>query len=282
MPDHLPPPSWTDTLRTADGLWLFTQGWAPRAVPRARVVIVHGYAEHSGRYALLAARLVAEGYAVHTYDQRGYGRSEGRRAYVASFDRYGQDLHQFMAHVAAQSPPVPVFLFGHSMGGAVAACYVLDYAPPLAGLILSSPALRSNDAPLLQRLARVVGTLAPTLPTLPLDRTLLSRDQAVVVQARQDPLNYHGRYLARTGAEIIRAMRRLEADGEHLALPLLLLHGTADRITDPAATAELYERVDATDKTLELYEGLYHETFNEPEKALVIEDLLLWLEEHLS
>lgn len=279
MPDL--PPSWTDTLHTADGLRLFTQGWQPATPPRAQVVIVHGYAEHSGRYAALAARLVADGYTVQTFDQRGYGRSEGRRAYVASFDVYVQDLHRFMEQVKARSPHLPVFLFGHSMGGAVAACYVLDFAPPLAGLILSSPALRSNDARLLQKLAGLLGALAPRLPTLRLDCTLLSRDRAVVTQARQDPLNYHGRYLARTGAEIIRAMRRLETDGEHLALPLLLLHGTADRITDPGATAELYERADSTDKTIELYDGLYHETFNEPEKEHVIADILLWLEEHL-
>lgn len=275
------PPSATGSLLTASGSSLFTQHWLPDASPRAAVVLVHGYAEHSGRYAHVADHLNERGIAVYTYDQRGFGRSDGQRAYVESFDYLLDDLGRFLAHTRGRlAGDTPLFLMGHSMGGAVCALYVIERRPDLAGLILSSPAVEVNPdlAPLLRKMARFIGWLAPTLPTVRTPNGAISRDPAVVEDAANDPLNYNGRVLARTGAEMIRASRRIQARMHTIRLPLLVFHGTADQLTDPSASERLYHAAPSADKTLKLYDGLYHETLNEPEKEQVMRDLSTWIE----
>jgi alpha-beta hydrolase superfamily lysophospholipase len=274
----------TGTFRTKDGLKLFTRTWRPPAKPRAVVALVHGYAEHSGRYASLAADLVAEGHAVLGYDHRGFGRSEGRRAFVARFDDLLDDLDRFLDAVRQAYPDAPLFLFGHSMGGAVTALYALERQPErcrVGGVILSSPAFRTSEAPFLQKIAAVLGRLFPGLPTIPLDLDTLSRDPAVVEDIRNDPLFYHGRILARTGAEMIRAMKRIRAQASRFTLPFLLFHGLADRLTDPEGSRRFFHEAASEDKTLHLYEGLYHLTFCEPEKERVRGDVKTWLDAHL-
>ncbi len=282
-PAALPSQHYEGVLVTTDGLTLFAQGWQAAQAARSIVAVVHGYAEHSGRYAGLAAHLVGHGHAVHTYDQRGHGRSDGRRAYVHAFDRYLDDLDLFLASLQARFPEMPLFLFGHSMGGAVAALYCLERDAAVQGLLLSSPALKISQgvAPILQRLAAVVGRLLPWLPTVRLDRRLLSRDPDVVAQAEQDPLNFHGRMPARSGAELLRATKRIGRQMEALTVPLLLLHGADDGLTDPAGSADLYRRAASPDKTFHRYDGLYHETFNEPERAQVLAALTGWLNERV-
>lgn len=274
-------PDYTGTLRTADGLTLFTQGWEPTTPPRSVIVIVHGYAEHSSRYSDLATHFVQQGHAVQTYDHRGHGRSAGRRAYVHAFDDYLGDLGAFLDSVRRRFEGVPEFLFGHSMGGAIAALYCLEREMDFQGLILSSAALKTNEAPLLQKLSPIVGRLLPRLPTIGLDNSMLSRDPAVAQRVEADLLHYLGKMPARTGAEVLRAMQRIDQQMENLTLPLLLIHGTADQITDPAGSMACYERAQSDDKTLGLYPDLYHETFNEPEKEQVIEEITTWIDEHL-
>lgn len=276
--------SYEDTFQTYDGLRLFMQGWCPAdETPRSAIALVHGYAEHSGRHADLAHFLVRHGHAVHAFDQRGYGRSEGRRAYVQRFDQYLDDLDHFLERVRARTPDRPLLLLGHSMGGAVGALYCLERNPAITGLILSSPAIRiGDDVPdVLQRLSPVIGRLFPHLPTIRLDRRYLSRRDAVIREAERDPLNYHGRMPARTGAEIARAGRRIRERMEALQLPFLVFHGTADRLADVQGSCELYTHARSTDKTLGLYEGFYHETMNEPGRAQVLLSLAAWLDEHL-
>ena len=277
MPD---PRETTGTFRTKDGLTLFSRTWLPLTEPRAVVALVHGYAEHSGRYASFAADLVAKGHAVLGYDHRGFGRSEGRRAFISPFDDLLDDLYCFLDEVRKAHPDAPLYLFGHSMGGAVAALFALERPERhrLAGLILSSPAFQSNEAPLLQKIASVLGRLFPGLPTIPLDLDTLSRDPAVVEDIRNDPLFYHGRILARTGAEMVRAMKRIRAQASRFHHPFLLFHGLADRLTDPEGSRRFYHEAASEDKTLHLYEGLYHLTFCEPEKDRVRADVLAWLD----
>jgi len=267
-----------EAFRTHDGLLLRTRHWAPYTRPWAHVVLVHGYAEHCGRYDHVAEAFVEEGAAVHAYDQRGYGRSEGRRAYVDRFEQYLADLDTFWHHVAAPQE-TPTFLFGHSMGGLVVLLYVLNRAPDVRGLLLSAPALEINPdlAPLLRRMAQVLGRLVPTLPTVRSPQGSISRDSAVVEAAQADPLNYHGRTLARTGAELLRAGDEAQGRLHELTTPFLVIHGTADPLATPAWSRRLYERAAAEDKTLKLYDGLYHETFNEPEQDKVLRDLAGWL-----
>ncbi|PSQ75456.1 MAG: alpha/beta hydrolase [Bacteroidetes bacterium QH_7_62_13] len=262
MPSATSAPS---SLSTDDGLHLFTRSW-PSSSPRAVVALVHGYAEHSGRYDHVARTFTEQGATVHAYDQRGHGHSDGRRAYVASFERYLDDLDRFLDHVRAQTPDVPLFLFGHSMGGLVVLKYVLDRNPSPRGLLLSAPAIQINPdlAPLVRRIAQFIGRWFPTLPTTRSPQGAISRDPDVVAEAQNDPLNYHGRVLARTGAEMLRAGRDVQTNLSALDDPFLVIQAVSD------------------DKTIHLYEGLYHETFNEPEQDEVLHDLGTWLDAHVS
>jgi len=262
-----------------DGLHLHTQHWMPDETPTAVVGLVHGYAEHSGRYDHMASTFTEQGAAVYAYDQRGYGRSDGRRAYVESFDRYLDDLGQFLDHVRTRQPDFPLFLFGHSMGGLVVLKYVLERKPSLNGLLLSAPAIEINPnlAPLLRQLAQILGRLFPILPTTRSPQNAISRDPTVVEEAKNDPLNYHGRVLARTGAEMLKAGAEVRKRLDALTDPFLVIHGTADTLANPEWSQRLYERAASNDKTIRIYEGLYHETFNEPEQDEVLQDLGDWL-----
>lgn len=276
-----PVPTGTDLISAQNGSWLFTQHWLPDDDPRAIVVIVHGYAEHSDRYRELAGHFVEAGYGVYTYDQRGFGRSEGRRAYIHAFDDLLDDLGLFVLHVRERWADRPLFLFGHSMGGAVSLLFALDRPHHgLNGLILSSPAIaiKEDFAPLLQKAAYWIGRIVPMLPTVRLPDNSLSRDPSVEARVDADPLYYHGGIRARTGAELVQASKRAQAEMHRLDVPLLLLHGTADQITEPDASRMLYSEAVTDDKTLNLYDGFYHETFNEPEKEQVIRDIVDWLD----
>ena len=272
-------PTWKDSYTTPDGVSLAFEGWRTPGPPRSVVVIVHGYAEHGGRHVALAAHLVAHGHAVFTYDQRGHGRSGGPRAYIDTFDRYLDDLDAMLEKARQSAPGAPVFLFGHSMGGAVSALYCLEREVDIEGLLLSSAALKLPDvAPVLQRFSALIGRLLPRLPTIKLNLNHLSRDPEVVERTAADPLYFHGRMPARTGAEFVRATQRIEQRMDTLTVPVLLLHGTADQLTAPAGSTELYSRARSIDKTLALYPGFYHETFNEPEKEQVFEEIVSWLD----
>ena len=277
-------PTRRGTLTTRDGLSLHTQWRDPAGTaPRATVALVHGYAEHCGRYGGVARTFADAGAAVYAYDQRGFGRSGGRRAYVDTFDQYLDDLDDFLGFVRSQASAGPLFLFGHSMGGLVALKYVLDWRPAVAGLMLSAPALEVNPdlAPLVRRLAQGLGRLAPTLPTVRSPEGALSRDPAVIEAAQNDPLSFHGRIPARTGAELLRAGADVRGRLEELARPFLVLHGTADVLAEPTWSRRLYDRAAATDKTLHLYEGSYHEPFHDYDRDKVLADLSAWLRERI-
>jgi alpha-beta hydrolase superfamily lysophospholipase len=272
------------TLVADDDTHLHTQTWRPAAPPRAHLLLVHGYAEHCGRYEAVARTFTDLGVAVHAYDQRGYGRSGGRRAYVDAFDQYLDDLSRMLRRVRAQASDRPLFLFGHSMGGLVVLKYVLERGSPVAGLILSAPALEVNPdlAPLLRRMAQLLGRLLPTVPTVRSPDDAISRDPAVIEDAHADPLNYHGRIPARTGAELLRAGAAVRGRLRALRAPFLVLHGTADVLASPKWSRRLYDRAAAADKTIRLYEGFYHETFREPEGDRVLADLSAWVRSRLE
>lgn len=278
-----PSPSGHGSLTTPDGLTLHTQHWTPERGAAAVVLLVHGYAEHCGRYDHVAGTFVDRGAAVYAYDQRGHGRSEGPRAYVDRFEQYLADLHQVLRHVQNRASEVPVFLFGHSMGGLAALLYGLNRPMDVRGLLLSAPAIKINPdlAPILRKVAQTLGRFVPTLPTVRSPHGAISRDPAVVEAAQNDPLNYHGRTKARMGAELLRAGDEARSRLHELAVPFLVFHGTADPLATPAWSKRLYERAAVEDKTLKLYEGLYHETFNEPEQDEVLDDLSTWLAERL-
>ncbi len=266
----------------SDGLQLFERSWLPDGDPKAAVAIVHGYAEHSGRYEHVAKRLVAGGYAVYALDLRGHGRSEGRRVFIRSMDEHLGDVDRFLDRVRERQPALPLFLLGHSMGGTVVAAYLVTGARSLSGAILSAPAIRSQrgSSAIARAILAILARLLPRLPVGRLDSAEISRDPQVVARYDADPLVYRGRMPAGTIAALVRAARMVLANLETITLPLLLLHGTMDSLADPEGSRQLHEQAASSDKTLKLYEGLYHEIFNEPEQERVLDDLVGWLEAH--
>ncbi len=204
-----------DRFAAGDGLSLYEQFWLPAGEPRATVVVVHGVIEHSGRYAKFAHELNCRGYAVDTMDLRGHGRSDGDRILVRRFDEYLDDVELLVARVAKRQAGKPLFLFGHSMGGAVVALLAATRQPNVRGLILSAPAVQIAGGvfPVLRRLAALVSLVWPTLRLVHLGCSFLSRDPAVVEAFRNDPLVFHGGFPVRTGAEILRAASRLQSRG---------------------------------------------------------------------
>jgi acylglycerol lipase len=262
------------------GLCLYQQFWLPDGTARAIVAIQHGLSEHSGRYAALAQVLNQHGYAVCAMDLRGHGRSTGARVWIRRFEQYLDDLEVFLASVQSAGQGKPLFLFGHSMGAIISARYCITRQPELQGLILSGPAVLVGGSvyPILRRIATVASYIVPWLRTVRLGCRFASRDPAVVAAFENDPLSFHGRLPVRTAAELFRAARLLRAEADKLHQPLLILHGTADVVADYRGSHMLYQSAGSADKTLKLYDGLYHEVLSEPEKQIVLADLLAWLD----
>ncbi|MFM0630945.1 alpha/beta hydrolase [Paraburkholderia xenovorans] len=273
------------SVTTSDGVDLPLYRWPAAAPLRAAVALLHGLAEHAGRYAALAARLNAAGIELVAIDLRGHGHAPGKRSYVKRFDDYLLDA-QALLDAAAQSC-APLFLMGHSMGGAVAALYAIERLDAsgrrLNGLILSSPALApGRDVPRwMLKLSQVISRLYPSFPAMKIDAALLSRLQPVVNANRNDPLVHHGAIPARTGAELLLAMARIERGRVGLRVPLLVYHGTADKLTEPEGSREFGEHAGSPDKTLTLHEGSYHETMNDIDRDRVIGALIDWIEKRL-
>jgi len=261
---------------------LYYQGWLPEGEVRAVLLIVHGLAEHSGRYMNLVNRFVPLGYAVYGIDHVGHGRSEGRRLFVDRFVDYTEPLKTYFDMVRCWQPDRPVFLVGHSMGGLIGALYLMAHQEELAGAVLSGPAVKApGDIPkAVIMIGRVLSTLFPRLGLVPLEAEGVSRDPAVVEAYVADPLVYRGKMTARLGAEMLGAMERVSAEANRIHLPLLILQGGADRLVDPSGAQMLYEKVASADKKLIIYEGFYHEVFNEPEHDRVLSDVEQWLEGH--
>ncbi len=270
------------TFVSKDDVKLFEQYWQPANELKANIIIIHGLAEHSGRYVHVADYLVNHGYAVATFDLRSHGQSDGKKTFIRSFDDFLSDVDLFLKRVRERHPNQKLFLLGHSMGGTITTLFALTRTPDVKGLILSSATLKLSDtiSPFLVRISAVLGMLAPKLTTITIDSSAISRDPDVVKKYDTDPLVYRGGIPARTGAEFNRAIKLIQGQMELVTLPLLILAGTADRLSDPAGSQQLYERAQAKDKTLKLYEGFYHEILNEPEKEMVLSDIVRWLEAH--
>lgn len=273
----------TSSFRAHDGLTLFCRSWVPDHKARAAVILSHGYAEHSGRYDALAGVLTRHGYAVYALDHRGHGQSEGERANVSVFRCYVDDLGRFIERVREGHPRPPRFLLGHSMGGLVALQLVLEHPEKVEGVAVSAAFIQNatHVPPPLARAARLVSRFAPKLPVQHLDTDALARDKGVVERYRNDPLVYHGKVKARLGAEMLQAGPYVLGHAPSIRLPLLLMHGTADRIAAVSGTQAFFERVGSSDKQLKLYDGAFHEVFNDHGKETVQADLLAWLERQL-
>lgn len=265
----------------ARGVGIYWQAWLPDSPPRATILIAHGAAEHSGRYAWTAGQLVRRDFAVYAVDHRGHGQSEGRRALVDRIDNAVTDLHRLAEIARGESSEAPCLVLGHSMGGAIALAYAFRYQDELAGLVLSAPlaVLETNAAA--RAASRVLSSVAPRLPVYKIDGTTVSRDPEVVRAYDDDPLNHRGALPARTIGELLGSVAVLPARLPALRLPILTMYGTGDRLVAPAGSMLVHERAGSSDTTLLSYDGLYHELLNEPERERVLTDVVDWIEARL-
>lgn len=267
------------------GLQLHAESWQ-RDDARATVIICHGYAEHCRRYDHVCRFLYDKGFNVSTYDWRNHGRSPGMKGYVASMDSLVEDLSLYVDDVIRKgSPDLPVFLLGHSTGGGTVALYAIRKALPerIRGLILSAPTVVIPVNPVLKTISGVISRVLPKMKTVDAaPRSALSRDPEIEAMAEADPLFYKDKVMARTGYEILRGCGLIQDGMARITLPTMILYGTADTIVDPAGGRLLYEGIGSRDKTIESYEGFYHEILNETGKEKVMTDMLTWLERQLE
>lgn len=269
------------TFESADGLHIFYRAWQPEAPKRAIVVINHGVNSHGGQHAWSAQQFVRAGFAAYAIDMRGRGRSEGKRFAVDDISDYASDLHQLIGIAQADSPGLPVFLLGHSAGGVVACTYALDHQDELAGLICESFAFQVPAPAIALAIVKLASRVIPGLPVLKLSMEDFSRDPAAVRSLNADPLTKGEVQPANTVAALVRAGERLKAGFSRITLPVLILHGTADRATKFQGSQFFFDTAGSADKTLKLYEGHYHDLLNDLGKEEVMADILLWIEEHL-
>jgi len=270
------------TFQGFGGLQLYYQRWRPDGAIRAVLAIVHGFGEHSGRYMNVVHHLVPKGYAVYAFDHRGHGRSPGPRGHINSWDEFREDVRAFLQMVAAQEPGRPLFLMGHSMGGLIVLEYALHYPEGLKGVIASGPVLAQvGVSPALMLLARLLSRVWPRFATnTGLDATSISRDPEVVKAYQTDPL-VHSTATARFGTEMTKATLWTHEHAPEWRLPLLILHGGADRLVPPGGSRRFFENVPIADKERYEYEGGYHEPHNDVNRDQVLTDLERWLERHL-
>lgn len=256
---------------------LHRRDWEPSGTPRARLVVVHGFGEHAGMdaYAWFARRLVSAGYAVHAFDQRGHGRSPGRRGYVASWDDYRADIDDAACRARARGD-ARIVLIGVSLGG----LGILEYlvmrpdAPVVGAAVIGGVIGRVGASPVQLALGRIASRVWPTMPVDPkLDLTNLSRDQAAAAAFAGDPL-FHQQATARGAAEFLRAGDRVRARLDTIRVPVLVLHGADDRIAifDRALVARL-----GTPAAVHVYPGARHQLLIETNRDEIVADLLAWL-----
>jgi alpha-beta hydrolase superfamily lysophospholipase len=239
--------------------------------------VVHGLKDHSARYGAFAEEMVSRGFAVHAFDLRGHARSDGAPAWVDAFDDYVDDLEAVARWVRACERGAPLFAFGHGMGGTIATLWALERTPCLAGLVLSGASLQPRPTPAEARSTRLLAALAPRARIYQLDLRRASRDRGTVEDALRDALVHQGPAPARTAKELLCAMERIEARAPELDLPMLVMHGTADVVNDPAGSRRLVDRAASDDKQLCMYDKLAHDLLHEPERARVVDDVSEWL-----
>jgi alpha-beta hydrolase superfamily lysophospholipase len=263
---------------------IYFQSWLPESEPKAVLLIVHGLAEHSGRYMNIVNHFVPLGYAVYGIDHLGHGKSDGRRVYVERFEDYTDTLKLYFDMIRRWQPGKPIFLVGHSMGGLIGAVYLLDHQAELTGAVLSGAAVKvpKNITPAILVVGKMLSALVPRFGLIGLEVDGVCRDPAVVQAYVNDPLVYKGKTTARLAAEMLKAMQRVSAEATKITLPVMVLQGSADKLVDPAGARMLYDAVGSADKEIRIYDSFYHEVFNEPEHDKVLRDVEKWLEAHLA
>jgi acylglycerol lipase len=263
---------------------IYHQCWLPVSEPKAVLLIVHGLGEHSGRYLNVVNHFVPMGFAVYGMDHPGHGKSDGTRKYVDCFEDFIDNVKAYFDRIQGWQAGKPIFLVAHSMGGLIGATYLLDHQAGLNGAILSGPSVKipGNVSPLTVFIGKMLVALMPKFGLLKTSPEGVSRDPAVVQAYMDDPLVHKGKTTVRLAAEMLKAMQRVSSEAAKITLPMLILQGGADWIVDPAGAKMLHDSVSSADKEIKIYDGLYHEVFNEPEHLQVLRDVELWIEAHMN
>lgn len=267
-----------ERVEAAGGLEIFIRSWRPPGKARAVVAIVHGVNSHSGYYGWTAEQLISSGLAVYALDLRGRGKSDGERFYLDTIADYISDVNTLVTLARSREPGLPVFLLGHSAGGVISCVYTLEHQAELAGLICESFAFQVAAPDFALAVVKGLSHLAPHAHVLKLKNEEFSRDPDVVQAMNDDPLIAHEVQPTKTVAELVRADERLKREFPLITLPVLILHGTADKVTRPGGSQLFYDAAGSRDKTLKLYQGHVHDLLNDLDKDVVMQDIKAWID----
>ncbi len=266
------------TFEGVGGLKIFTRSWQPEREPRGVVVIVPGFNSHSGQYLWVGQQFSAKGLAAYAIDLRGRGRSEGERYYVEKIEDYTDDVATLVRSAKSENPGLPVFLLGHSAGGVVSCIYTLDHQSEIDGLICESFAYDLPVPDIVLSFLKGLSYITRHTHVFTLHNEIFSRDPQVVEAMNNDPLIMGESQPVQTAKVMIDAASRLNKEFPLIKLPVLILHGTEDKATNPSGSQFVYETAGSTDKTLKLYEGHYHDLLNDIDKEVVMADITNWID----
>jgi alpha-beta hydrolase superfamily lysophospholipase len=271
------------SFQSGSGANIFYRCWAP-AEPRAVLLLAHGLAEHSGRYGDFASFFADAGIATYALDFPGHGRSDGKRGHVRDFQEYTEALGALLSLAREAHPDIPFVLFGHSMGGLIAADFLLQHQSEFVAAVLTGAAIQSPQQPssIVIFINRVIASVMPRLGVLRLDASGISRDPQVISDYENDPLVYRGKATAGLVTALFSAMKRVVENATSIRLPMLIMHGSVDSLTAVEGSKLLHDSISSEDKKIVIYDGLYHEILNEPERKNVMEDILGWLEPNIN
>ncbi len=270
----------TQTMQASDGLCLRSFAWQPTQMPvRGVVVITHGIRDYALRYQRFAEQLTKQGFAVFAQDLRGHAHSGGERQRFDSMARMVEDT-DLMVNVAKQRfPKVPLYVYGHSLGGLITARYSLDHADKLSGVVLSGAALQRphSVSGFSAGLAKTVAWVAPGLKVVQVDDREFSKDKNVMAALAIDPLISRDKLPAATAAATLNAIADVQQRMGQLKLPLMVIYGTSDSVNPIEGSQALVQAATSKDKTLKSYPGVYHDMLNEPERDQIAADIIAWL-----
>jgi acylglycerol lipase len=263
---------------------IFYQYWLPETSPKAALLVIHGLNEHSGRYSNFAEFFTSKGYAVFSMDHIGHGKSEGTRSFAKKFSYYIDDILVYVNMISDWVPNIPIYPVGHSLGGLINTYLLLDHQHLFAGAVFSGSVVLVPEyvSSFTITMGKIISRILPKMGLLEIDKQSISRDPDVVQAYLNDPLVFNGKITVRVSSEMNQAIERISQDGENISLPVLILHGSEDKIVEPECSRYLHDKVSSLEKELIIYDGFYHEIYNEPEKLTVFNDVLRWLDRQIS
>jgi alpha-beta hydrolase superfamily lysophospholipase len=257
--------------------------WTPDTPLRAVVVLSHGLGEYARRYDHVAQRFGQDGLVTYALDHRGHGRSDGKRMLVRDISEFTGDFDTLVGIAKREHPALKCIVLGHSMGGGIVFAYGVERPDNYDLMVLSAPAVAAQELvnPLMAFAAKGLGVLLPGVPVQELDVDAISRDPTVVAAYKSDPLVYHGKVPFGIGRALLQVGETMPQRAPALHAPLLVVHGSDDRLIPLGGSRRLVECVGSTDVELKVYPGLYHEVFNEPERDHVLDDVVSWITKRL-